>query len=219
MRIATNMEMVILGSTGLVGTAVVKELLLEEKCTKIVSIGRRSLSINNPKILDVQVANIKEIENLTLQVSEPVFICCFGTTLKNAGNKENFFDLEYNAILNFAKLALKYNAKKFVLVSSMGANAKSVFFYNKVKGKIENDLKQMGLKSLVIFRPGLLVGNRIEARPLEKISIEFVQKLDSFIGQKVLKSFATKASGLAGKIMQESLSQDSVYKIVESSKI
>jgi uncharacterized protein YbjT (DUF2867 family) len=79
-----------------------------------------------------------------------------------AGRKENFEKIDHDAVVGFANIAKAHDAKSFTLVSAIGANAKSRFFYSQVKGRTENDVKALGLRSLIIFRPALLIGPRYQ---------------------------------------------------------
>jgi uncharacterized protein YbjT (DUF2867 family) len=63
----------------------------------------------------------------------------------------------------------KAGAKHLVVVSSMGANANSPFFYNKVKGKMEAALIAQKWEHLTIVRPSMLLGHRDKRRFNESI--------------------------------------------------
>ncbi len=58
--------------------------------------------------------------------------------------------------------------EKFILVSSVGANSKSNNFYLKLKGEIEEAVQSVGLNSVHIIRPSMLLGDRKEFRFGEK---------------------------------------------------
>ncbi|MBT3065241.1 epimerase [Rhodoferax sp. U11-2br] len=82
------------------------------------------------------------------------------TTLKLAGSQSAFKAIDLDAVVAVVLAAQAAGAKRFGVVSAMGADAKSPVFYNRIKGEMELALKQLGLKSLVIARPSLLNGNR-----------------------------------------------------------
>jgi uncharacterized protein YbjT (DUF2867 family) len=52
----------------------------------------------------------------------------------------------------------------------MGADSRAVFFYNRVKGDLEEALLQLGYPTVKIFRPSLLLGHRMESRIGELIA-------------------------------------------------
>ncbi|HCY00506.1 MAG TPA: hypothetical protein DG754_10235, partial [Bacteroidales bacterium] len=90
--------------------------------------------------------------------------CCLGTTIKKAGSKEAFLEVDLELVVDFANKAKEAGVKRFAVVSSIGANAKSKNFYLNTKGKVEEQLKAIGFKRLVIVQPSLLLGKRNEKR-------------------------------------------------------
>ena len=84
--------------------------------------------------------------------------CCLGTTIRKAGSQAAFRKVDFDYVLNFATAAKAAGAKRFFVVSALGANAKSGVFYNRVKGEMENALMAMNFESLHIFRPVISAG-------------------------------------------------------------
>ena len=56
-----------------------------------------------------------------------------GTTKKDAGSKEAQYKVDFTYQYNFALSAAENKVKKILLVSSVGANDKSNFFYPKIR--------------------------------------------------------------------------------------
>jgi uncharacterized protein YbjT (DUF2867 family) len=150
---ASLMIATLIGSTGLTGSFLVRHLLADSAITKVISISRKPLKISNAKLTEVLVSNLAELPLVESKIRGELYFCCLGTTIKTAGSKENFEKVDHAAIVAFAKISKAQDAKSFTLVSSMGANAQSMFFYNQVKGRTEDDVKALGLRSLIIFRP------------------------------------------------------------------
>jgi uncharacterized protein YbjT (DUF2867 family) len=109
--------------------------------------------------------------------------CCLGTTIKKAKSKEAFRAIDLDAPLLLAKISKEQGAKRFLLVSSLGASKNSSIFYNQVKGEVEEAIKQVGFDSLHILRPSLLLGPRKEERSGEDAA-KFIYKIFSFIVPK-----------------------------------
>lgn len=162
----------IAGASGLVGGKLLALLLVEKKYTKVISIGRRKLDISHPK-LDQYIIDFNNLEELK-EKADTIF-CCLGTTIKKAGSKDAFKKVDFEYPLLLAKYGLKVGAKAFHIIAAMGANAKAKIFYNKVKGQVEDELKQLKFEELHIYRPSLLLGNRKENRTVEKISQALMQ--------------------------------------------
>jgi uncharacterized protein YbjT (DUF2867 family) len=93
-----------------------------------------------------------------------------GTTIKKAKSKEAFRKVDYDYVIEAARLAKTSNVEKILVITAMGANSKSKFFYSRVKGDVEGTLQHLALNTVHIFRPSLLLGERKEFRAGEKIS-------------------------------------------------
>lgn len=152
----------VIGATGLVGQELVKELCSRNEYESIIVITRRSVDQHHPK-LKVKKIDFNDLESADIRPVDDVF-CCLGTTMKKAKSKEAFRQVDLDYPLQLASIAQKNNAQQFLVISAMGADSSSIFFYNRIKGLMEEHLKEMDLPRLQIFRPSLLVGDREEFR-------------------------------------------------------
>lgn len=213
------MEAIVVGGTGLVGSFLIEELSNSSHYTKIITIGRKASDCKSPKILNLLVNDLSEISKIELSSKDAVFFCCLGSTIKKSGSKENFRKVDYNGVVDFARLAKKADAKKLIVVSAKGADPRSSFFYNKTKGEAEQTIKSIGLKSVTVYRPGLLLADREEFRFFELLSIMIVKGLKSFIRHDQFRPIVTTVNELAKAMVDDSLVTETGYKIVDSSKI
>ena len=193
----------LIGSTGLTGSFLVQQLLADPAIEKMISISRRPLKIANTKLSEVLVSRLEQLPSMEAKIRGEIYFCCLGTTIIAAGSKENFEKVDHDAIVAFAKIAKAHDAKSFTLVSTMGANAKSMIFYNQVKGRTEDDVKALGLRSLIIFRPALLVGPRHEFRLTEKIASMILVPLAWLLPARIRKSILTETETLAARMLAE----------------
>ncbi len=193
----------LIGGTGLTGSSLVRQLLADPTITKVISISRKSLDISNPKLTEVLISDLAALSSIESRIRGDLYFCCLGTTIKAAGSKENFEKVDHAAIGAFAKIARAHDAKSFALVSAMGANANSMIFYNRVKGRTENDVRALGLRSLIIFRPALLAGRRHEFRLAERIMAKTLVPLSLILPVRIQKSLVTKAETLATRMLAE----------------
>jgi uncharacterized protein YbjT (DUF2867 family) len=191
----------VIGSTGLTGSFLLRDLLADSAITKVISVSRRSLNISNPKLTEVLISDLAELPAIQSKILGDLYFCCLGTTIKAAGSKQNFEKVDHAAVVDFAKIAKAYDAKSFALVSAMGANANSMFFYNRVKGRTEDDVKALGLRSLIIFRPALLVGPRAEFRFGERLASMTIAPLSRLLPTRIQKSLITHAETLATRML------------------
>lgn len=193
----------LIGSTGLTGSCLLRQLLADPAITKVISVSRKSVEISNPKLAEVLIADLAELSSIESKIRGDLYFCCLGTTIKSAGSKENFEKVDHAAIVAFAKIARAHDAKSFTLVSAMGANVNSMIFYNRVKGRTEEDVRALGLRSLIIFRPALLVGPRREFRLAERVMAKTLVPLSLILPARIQKSLVTKAETLATRMLVE----------------
>ncbi|MBK3495478.1 NAD(P)H-binding protein [Viridibacillus sp. YIM B01967] len=158
---------IVVGATGLTGQELVKCLCESEEYVEITVIARRELKYEHPKLV-VKVRHFDQLEENDFEFAHELY-CCLGTTRKKAGSKATFekVDLEYP--LNIASIAKKRGIPHVLVISAMGANENSKFYYNRVKGRMEHNLIALELPQLSIFRPSLLMGNREELRLAENL--------------------------------------------------
>ncbi len=165
------MKCLIAGASGLVGSELLQLLLADPTVESVTTVVRRPLEssgIEQHKLQQV-VADFAQIRTQGLPASGVAF-CCLGTTIAKAGSQEAFYRVDHDYILNFAHACFAAGVQVFVVVSAMGASGESSVFYNRVKGQTEADLAKIDFKSLVIIRPSLLLGERTEKRPAEKLA-------------------------------------------------
>jgi uncharacterized protein YbjT (DUF2867 family) len=193
----------IVGSTGLTGSFLVRQLLADSAITKVISVSRKPINISNAKLTEVLVADLAELPSIESKIRGNIYFCCLGTTIKAAGSKENFEKVDHDAFVEFARIAKAHDARSLTLVSAMSANVSSMFFYSQVKGRTENDVKALGPRSLVIFRPGLLVGPRHEFRLGESIATKTLVPLSRLFPTRMRKSLITEAETLATRMLTE----------------
>jgi uncharacterized protein YbjT (DUF2867 family) len=195
----TKRVAVIAGASGLVGTELLQLLLQSEDYQQVVALVRRPLELTHPNLRQITVM-FGELPQLSAFTKADVF-CALGTTLKQAGSREAFRAVDYDAALAFAQVAAGGAARQFMLVSSIGANARSNTFYLQVKGELEEGLKPLPFQSLHIFRPSFLVGNRPESRPGERLGVVVAKALEfAFVG-KLKKYSAIDAIDLAAAML------------------
>ena len=200
----------VIGATGLIGLLTVDELLASEKYSKVKVLVRNSFSKQHAK-LETIVFDFDQ-PNAALVQADDVY-CCLGTTMKKAGSKAAFYKVDYKYPHEIAQIALDNGAKRFAIVTAMGANQDSSVYYNRVKGEIENTLKKIGFETMLIFRPSLLLGIRPEKRMGEQIGEFFMELFKPLVPQKYRAIEANKiaramvlitSSGVKGNVVYES---------------
>jgi uncharacterized protein YbjT (DUF2867 family) len=165
----TKKTALVLGATGLIGKELVKILSDNNQYERIHLLVRRPIELTS-KNCEIHIINFDDLaKHLELFKVTDVF-CCLGTTIKKARTKEAFRKVDYDYPVEAARLAKENGAEKYLIVTAMGADTKSLFFYNRVKGEVEEALNRLNLPSLHLFRPSLLLGEREEFRFGEKLA-------------------------------------------------
>lgn len=159
------------GASGLVGAQLLHSLLEGRQYAKVKALVRSPLGMEHP-LLEQIIVDYDSLESYIGHFGVDDVYCCLGTTIKKAGTQEAFkkVDLEYPLML--AKLAQRSGVQRFLMVTALGADPGSRNFYLRVKGEVEEGVKNVGLPSLHIFRPSLLLGDRKEFRLGEKLAIK-----------------------------------------------
>jgi len=157
------------GGSGLVGGALMGELLVRPGWDKVISVGRRRLGWRNAHFEEL-VVEFDKLDGAPVLPRADAAFCCLGTTMKKAGGREQFRAVDHGLVLRFARAARASGVRRFYVVTARGANPKSTVFYNRVKGDIEADLRTVGFAALGIARPSLLLGERAETRTGETVA-------------------------------------------------
>ncbi len=189
------MKAAIAGATGFIGSQLLELLKDDAVIGSVQVLSRRPLDLPT-KFTVIQGDLLQPALTGPLDVA----FCALGTTMAVAGSKEAFYRVDHDLVLAFAKAAKAQGAEKFVLVSSIGADARSSNYYLKVKGETENDLKALGFRSLIILQPSLLMGERREFRFGERVG----QGAMSLLGPLMLGPLA-KYRGIHGRTVANAM--------------
>lgn len=163
----------LVGATGLIGKQLLELLEKDANYNKVIVLTRKPLVVSGN--CENRVVNFDALEESFDSIKADDVFCCLGTTMKVAGSKEAFTKVDYSYPLSVAKLSRSQGAQQYLLVSALGASKNSTIFYNKVKGEVEESIRQLGYTGYHIFRPSLLLGDRKEARSGEDAAKVFLK--------------------------------------------
>ncbi|KAK0103425.1 Protein fmp52, mitochondrial [Cadophora gregata] len=161
----------VIGSTGLVGSFILSTLLSAPSVSTVYAIARRQPASTDAKLKPLVNKETSHWAASITNVTPPpaIFLSALGTTKVAAGSIEAQRKIDLDLNIEVAKAAKAAGVKIYVLVSTAGANSKSMIPYSKMKGELEESVKEIGFEHTIILRPGLLVGAREESRPAEAI--------------------------------------------------
>ena len=202
-----RLKAIVLGATGATGHELVKLLLNDPNFSKVIIFVRKRPRIKHEKLTtyEIDFSRLNEYKGL---INGDVIFSALGTTLSQAGSKTQQYLVDFNYQYEFAKIGSENKVIHYSLVSSVGANIKSPFFYPKTKGALEEAVKKLGFNNIYIFQPPFLIRQSNLMRPGEKRALKILKLLNQ-IG--ILKSQKPiSVSDLAQKMINEIKSDKTV---------
>jgi uncharacterized protein YbjT (DUF2867 family) len=209
------MKVMLVGATGLVGGQVLQQLLDDARCDAVVAPTRRPLAHADPALHN-PVVDFERLPTDADWWAVDAVICALGSTIRQAGSREAFARVDHDYPLQVAALAQAHGAHAFVLNSAMGADPASRFFYNRVKGRLEQDLRGLGYPSLTLVRPGLIGGERTERRPGEHLASVVLGALGPVLPRAWRIS---PAQTIAGEMLEAALAPRPGVQIVDAAAL
>lgn len=202
---------IVIGATGFVGTHITQKLLNDNRYEKVKVFVRRPVGINNPK-LEEHIVDFGKIELWKNKLAGDELYSAMGTTIIKAGSKEAQYKIDFTYQYESAKRASESGVKKYLLVSSMGANSKSSNFYLQMKGSLDEKVQQLNFNQIFIFRPSILVGERSEKRFGESLGIKIIGTITKII--PALKKYRPIEASQVAEAMIKSANQNLADKII-----
>jgi uncharacterized protein YbjT (DUF2867 family) len=147
------MNAIIAGASGLVGRFLLNDLLSRDRYERVIALVRSDLGLSSPKLSTARVdfAALDSTAPGDACAGADLF-CTLGTTIKKAGSQDAFRRVDHDAVLAFARWGLAHGARRFFVVTALGADAASSVFYNRVKGEVERDIASLGFAETHVFR-------------------------------------------------------------------
>jgi uncharacterized protein YbjT (DUF2867 family) len=195
---------VIVGASGLIGSNLLNILLTQPDYGEILVVGRKKTKIKNTKITQL-IVEFEHLDHYAPQITGDVIFCCLGTTRRVTPNLAEYRRIDHDYPIKLGEIALQNGIGQYHFVSAIGANSQSSNFYTKMKGDTEEELKKVGLKSLHIYEPSLLIGNRKKSRPLEKIAGVVMRIIGPLLIGSLKKYRAITAIDVAKAMFKQSL--------------
>lgn len=193
------------GGTGLVGGLLLRRLVARDEYAEIRVLGRRPPPLEHGKLRFVasDFANLGELRD-ALAVDD-VF-CALGTTIRKAGSRAAFERVDYHMVVDLARAAQQAGARRFLVVSSIGASVRSPAFYSRVKGRMEEAVAAVPFEAVHIVQPSLLLGERAELRPGERLAQKLAPLLALGLAGPLAKYRPVEAGDVADALVTLALS-------------
>jgi len=151
------MKVILFGASGMVGQGVLRECLLDEGVTAVLSLVRRPEAPAHPKLREQVCTDFFDYTAL-----EPLLVgydaCFFCLGVSSGGLSEaEYRRLSYDLTLAAATTLARLNPPMvFVYVSGMGTDSseRGRSMWARVKGATENALRRLPFAAVYLFRPG-----------------------------------------------------------------
>jgi uncharacterized protein YbjT (DUF2867 family) len=191
----------LVGASGLVGGRLLARLARDARYATVTVLTRRALGTGGGKVHEV-VVDFDRPETLRVAIGGGDVFCCLGTTIKKAGSQDAFRKVDFEAPVAVAKAARAAGADQYVIVTAVGADAKSGVFYNRVKGETEAALAALAFPGgLKIVRPSLIMGERSERRPAERAAMFLMGATRPLFGGPLARYRAIDADDVAAAML------------------
>ena len=208
---------IVLGASGLTGQHLLKALIADKSYDSIKLFSRKKTENKSAKVTEI-VGDLLTLENFKEDFTADEVFICIGTTAKKTPDKTLYKNIDFGIPAKAAKLAKENHIPTFIVVSAMGANAKSSILYNKTKGEMEQTVLSEKIPHTYILRPSIIGGNRNENRPMEKIGIAIFKLLQPLMVGKLKKYRIIEAENIAKAMIYLANKKPEIH-IVESDKI
>jgi uncharacterized protein YbjT (DUF2867 family) len=177
---------IVIGATGLVGSALVDLLLKDKRFEKVKILVRSSINLSCDK-LEEYIVDFNDTGKWKKLIAGDVLYSAMGTTLRAAGSKDAQYKIDYTYQYQCAKVAAANGVKEYVLISAAGSSPDSKIFYSRMKGELERDVQRLPFEAIHVIRPGMLAGHRPKIRTGEKLGIGVMNIISAIPGLKSLK--------------------------------
>ena len=159
---------VLLGGTGLIGSHLLALLAARSEYTQVTVITRRSMPMPSDRCRNV-VIPLTELDQARDAFAGADVFCCLGTTIKQAGSRDAFRQVDFDFVVEAARLTASEGGKRFICVSAVNADAGALAFYARVKGEMEQTVQQSDIPVIAFMQPSLLQGERADFRLGEEV--------------------------------------------------
>ena len=205
---------IIFGASGFVGNYILEGLLNDPDYDQVTVVVRKNLNLSHPKLVTL-IGDYHSLPSLKDQiVADEVFIS-LGTTKKNTPDQKIYYEVDHDYPVLATQIAKEKGAKSVFLVSAVGPDAGSSIFYVRTKGETERDVVAQDLLHTHIFRPSMIMGDRQESRPMEKIFIKLFSLLNPLLIGPAQKYRGIKAKDIAKAMLSAAKKPAGKVKVYE----
>src|SRR5581483_11115546 len=152
-------KILLFGATGAVGGEALKALLEMPEVGQVTVLGRRKAEAPSPDGKLVQaVVDLADPPSYAVYLKgQDHAVCALGMGQPSKVKREEFLRVDRDLVLGIAGACREAGVQGFSMLGATGANPRSSFFYARVKGQLEEGLRQLGFERLWLFRPSMIL--------------------------------------------------------------
>ena len=204
---------IVFGSSGFVGSHLLRELLNSSDYGQVTAVARKSLNITHPKLRTL-IGDYNSLASVKSEIAADEVFIALGTTRANSPEKAEYYQVDHDYPILAARIAIEQGAKSVFLVTAVGANPNSKFFYVRTKGETERDIIALNFEHAHIFRPSMIIGKRKERRSLlEEALMKFWSALNPLLKWKGDKYKGITGEDIAKAMIKSAKNQTEKLKI------
>jgi uncharacterized protein YbjT (DUF2867 family) len=125
--------------------------------------------------IHIEVIDFDQLEKYAHLIAGDDLFICLGTTIRKAGSVKRMEQIDRDLPVQIARIAFQNGVTRCAVVSSIGAGASSRNYYQRIKGEMENGIREIPFDRTIIARPSILFGRRHEFRFGELIGRLFMR--------------------------------------------
>lgn len=209
---------VLAGATGLIGSELLNILLAEPFYDQVLVLARQGTGINHPKLSEL-IVDFDKLDDHANAINGYAVFSCLGTTLNKTPDKALYYKIDHDYPVKLSQLAAQNGVEQFHIVSSIGANSKASNYYTRFKGETEEDVKQSGVRSIHIYQPSFITGDRKEFRLAEKIIVGLSFVINPLLVGSLKKYRSIPAKTIARAMFNQSIKKSKGIFVYPSDKI
>lgn len=196
------MKAIILGSTGAVGTELTKALIAMPQIDSVKLLVRRAHT--DPAILasskiSQEIVDIFKVENYKRFIQHDLAFSTLGIGETSKTTREEYVKVDFDCVRAFAQACRENGVHHFSSLGAVGANRNSKIFYVKVKGDLEQALRECHFPKLSLFRPSMLMTPTNRYGLTQGILLQVMPLIDPLLigGLRKYRSITVKDLGTA----------------------
>jgi uncharacterized protein YbjT (DUF2867 family) len=205
---------IVFGSSGFVGSHLLGELLNSPNYEQVTVVVRKKLDINHPKLVTL-IGDYSSLPALESDISADEIFIALGATRATSPEKGKYYQVDHDYPVLAARIAKARGAKSIFIVTAVGANPDSRFFYVRTKGETERDIIALDFDHTHIFRASMIMGNRTENRPLEKPFIKIWSALNPILVGRINRYRGMAGEDIARAMKNSATNQQEKLKIYQ----